>query len=172
MAILISSLESLTVTSDGVCLSETNPKTSLYAVKVTVGQERNVATMLADKVEVEKFPIASILAPAELKGYVIIETTTPHIVEDLIRGLRHVRERIQGIIAPDEVNHYLETRPVVEGLEVGVLVEVVAGPFKGMQAKVMRVDEAKEEVTIEILEASFTLPITVHADYVREVKGV
>lgn len=128
--------------------------------------------MLADKVKVEELPIAAILSPAELKGYIIVEASTPHIVEELIRGMRHTRERVQGVIDPSEVGHYLETRPVVEGLEVGALVEVVAGPFKGMRAKVMRVDEAKEEVIIEILEASFTLPITVHADYVREVKGV
>jgi transcriptional antiterminator NusG len=57
-------------------------------------------------------------------------------------------------------------------LEEGILVEVIAGPFKGMQARVVRVDVTKEEVTIEILEAAFTLPITVHADYVRELKGV
>lgn len=153
-------------------MSEQRPRTSLYAVKVTGGQERNVAMMLADKVKVEELPIAAILSPAELKGYIIVEASTPHIVEELIRGMRHTRERVQGVIDPSEVGHYLETRPVVEGLEVGALVEVVAGPFKGMRAKVMRVDEAKEEVIIEILEASFTLPITVHADYVREVKGV
>jgi transcription antitermination factor NusG len=40
-----------------------------------------------------------------------------------------------------------------------------------MQARVVRVDTSKEEVVIEILEAAFSLPITVHADYVREVKG-
>lgn len=169
--ILISHVISLTIVSVVVRLSEQKPATSLYAVKVTVGQERNVAQMLADKAQVEGHPITAILSPAELKGYIILETYTPHNVEDLIRGIRHVRERVQGIVDPSEVEHYLETRPVVEGLEVGTLVEVVAGPFRGMQAKVMRVDEAKEEVTIEILEASFTLPITVHADYVREVKG-
>ena len=147
-------------------------KTSLYAVKVTTGQERNVATMLADKAKVNKLPVFAILAPSELKGYIIIEASMPHTVEDLIRGMKHVRERVQGLVDPSEVNHYLETRPIVEGLEIGTLVEVIAGPFKGMQARVMRVDEGKEEVTIEILEASFTLPITVHADYVREVKGV
>jgi transcription antitermination factor NusG len=40
-----------------------------------------------------------------------------------------------------------------------------------MEAKIVRVDASKEEVTVEILEAAFTLPITVHADYVREIKG-
>ena len=147
-------------------------RTSLYAVKVTNGQERTVAQMLADKAKVEGLPIQAILAPAELKGYIIIEAERPHMVDELIRGMRHIRQRIQGVISPDEIDHYIVTKPVVEGLEEGTLVEVIAGPFKGMQARVVRVDVSKEEVTMEILEAAFTLPITVHADYVREVKGV
>jgi len=91
--------------------------------------------MLADKAKVEGSPIQAILAPAELRGYVIIEAQTPHIVDELIRGMRHTRERVQGTISPDEVDHYIETKPVVEGLEEGTLVEVIAGPFKGMQAR-------------------------------------
>jgi transcriptional antiterminator NusG len=153
-------------------LSEKAVRTSLYAVKVTNGQERTVSIMLADKAKVEGLPIAAILAPAELKGYIIIEAERPHMVDELIRGMRHTRERVQGTISPEEVDHYIETKPVVEGLEEGTLVEVIAGPFKGMQARVVRVDVGKEEVTIEILEAAFTLPITVHADYVRELKGM
>lgn len=155
-----------------VQLSKKAVKTSLYAVKVTNGQERTVSLMLADKAKVEGLPVAAILSPAELKGYIIIEAERPHIVDELIRGMRHTRERVQGTISPEEVDHYIETKPVVEGLEEGTLVEVIAGPFKGMQARVVRVDAGKEEVTIEILEAAFTLPITVHADYVRELKGV
>ena len=153
-------------------MSEHKSRTALYAVKVTMGQERNVTRMLADKAKVEDLPIAAILAPIELKGYIIIETAAPHAVDQLIRGMRHTRERVQGLVDPAEVEHYLETRPIVEGLEVGALVEVVAGPFRGMKAKIVRVDVSKEEVTVELLEATFTLPITVHADYVRELKGV
>ena len=136
-----------------------------------MGQERNVALMLTDKAKVEELPIVAILAPTTLKGYVIVETAAPHAVDQLIRGMMHTRERVQGLVDPSEVDHYLETKPAIEGLEVDTVVEVVAGPFKGMQAKVVRVDTSKEEVTVELLEAAFTLPITVHADYVREVKG-
>ena len=39
-----------------------------------------------------------------------------------------------------------------------------------MQAKITRIDKTKNEVTLELLEATFTLPITVHADYVKLVK--
>ncbi|MCX8169815.1 MAG: transcription elongation factor Spt5, partial [Candidatus Methanomethyliaceae archaeon] len=46
-------------------------------------------------------------------------------------------------------------------------VEIVSGPFKGMQAKVTRVDKAKGEVTLELLEATYTLPITIRAEQVK-----
>ncbi|TLM98954.1 hypothetical protein FDZ71_16405 [bacterium] len=45
--------------------------------------------------------------------------------------------------------------------------EIIAGPFKGMQAKVTRVDKAKSEVTLELLDAPYTLPITVHAEQTK-----
>jgi transcriptional antiterminator NusG len=47
---------------------------------------------------------------------------------------------------------------------------VIGGPFKGMRAKITRIDKAKAEVTLELLEATFTLPITVHADYVKLIE--
>lgn len=172
LEILISTCKTLTVTLEVAKLSEQKPRTALYAVKVTIGQERNVALLLADRAKVENLPIASILAPVELRGYIIVETPAPYAVDELIRGMRHTRGRVQGLVDPSEVDHYLVTKPVIEGLEVGALVEVIAGPFKGMQAKIIRIDEPKEEVTVEILEAAFTLPITLHADYVREVKGI
>jgi hypothetical protein len=36
-----------------------------------------------------------------------------------------------------------------------------------MQAKVTRVDKAKSEVTLELLDAPYTLPITVHAEQTK-----
>lgn len=58
---------------------------------------------------------------------------------------------------------------MVEELSIDDVVEVVGGPLKGMKAKVIKIDKAKNEVTIELLEATVTMPITVNADYVRVV---
>ena len=59
---------------------------------------------------------------------------------------------------------------MIEELDAEDIVEIVGGPFKGMRAKITRVDKTKEEVVLELLEATFTLPITVHADYVKVVE--
>ena len=39
-----------------------------------------------------------------------------------------------------------------------------------MRAKITRIDKTKAEVTLELLEATFTLPITVNSDYVKLVE--
>jgi len=144
--------------------------TSVFAVRTTAGQEKNVANMIALRVETNKLPIKTVLVPEMLKGYVFVEAEGPHFVEQAIAGIKHVRSRVPGLVSFSEVERYIVVKPVIEELNINDLVEVVGGPFKGMRAKITRIDKSKEEVTLELLEATFTLPITVHADYVRLVE--
>ena len=145
-------------------------QTKIFAVKTTTGQERNVARLLAAKIEMEKIPIKAILVPEALKGYVFIEADGPHLIEEALAGVRHVRSRIPGLVKFDEVERYIVRKPVIEDLVEDDVVEITGGPFKGMRAKITRIDKAKGEVTLELLEATFTLPITVHSDYVKLVE--
>jgi transcriptional antiterminator NusG len=144
--------------------------TSVFAVRTTAGQEKNVAKLLEAKAKMSEIPIRAVLVPELLKGYIFIEADGPHSVEKVIAGVKHVRSRVPGVVAFPEVERYIVAKPVIEELNEDDLVEVVGGPFKGMRAKITRVDKAKEDVTLELLEATFTLPITVHADYVKLVK--
>ena len=105
-----------------------------------------------------------------LKGYIFIEANGPHIVEEAITGIRHIRSRVPGIVFFSEIEKYIVVKPMIENLDIQDLVEVTGGPFKGMKAKITDIDRAKEEVTIELLEATFTLPITVNSDYVKLVQ--
>jgi len=144
--------------------------TAVFAVRTTAGQEKNVADLIAVRVETSKLPIKAILVPEMLKGYVFLEAEGPHFVDEAIAGIKHVRSRVPGVVSFSEIERYIVVRPVIEELDIEDVVEVVGGPFKGMRAKITRVDKTKEEVTLELLEATFTLPITVHADYVRLVE--
>lgn len=145
-------------------------QTKIFAVKTTTGQERNVARLLASKIEMNKLPIKSILVPDTLKGYVFIEADGPHLIEEAIAGVRHVRSRIPGLVSFAEIERYIIRKPVIEDLGEDDVVEVTGGPFKGMRAKITRIDKSKGEVTLELLEATFTLPITVHSDYVKLIE--
>jgi transcriptional antiterminator NusG len=149
---------------------EEQSQAKIFAVKTTTGQERNVARLIAAKVEMTHIPIKALLVPDTLKGYVFIEADGPHLVEEAIAGVRHVRSRIPGLISFNEIERYIVRKPVMEDLNEDDVVEITGGPFKGMRAKITRLDKAKAEVTLELLEATFTLPITVHSDYVKLVE--
>ena len=144
--------------------------TKIFVVKTTTGQEKNVARLVAAKVEMTHIPIKAILVPDTLKGYVFMETDGPHFVEEAIAGVRHVRSRIPGLVSFSEIERYIIRKPVIEDLSEDDVVEITGGPFKGMRAKITRIDKSKGEVTLELLEATFTLPITVHSDYVKLVE--
>jgi transcriptional antiterminator NusG len=149
---------------------ENKISTAIFAVRTTAGQEKNVANLIEAKVKMNELQIKAVLVPEMLKGYVFIEADGPHSVEKGIAGVKHVRSRVPGVVTFPEVERYIVVKPVIEELDEDDLVEVVGGPFKGMRAKITRVDKAKEDVTLELLEATFTLPITVHADYVKLVE--
>ena len=149
---------------------EEKPSTKIFAVRTTTGQERNVAKLVASKIDMKKIPIKAILVPETLRGYVFIEANGPHFVEEAITGIKHVRSRVPGIVSFSEIERYIVRKPIIEELSENDIVEVIGGPFKGMRAKITRVERAKEEVILELLEATFTLPITVHSDYVKLVE--
>lgn len=151
---------------------EEKPATKIFAVRTTTGQERNVAKLVAGKIKMKEIPVKAILVPETLRGYLFIEADGPHLVEEAIAGVRHVRSRVPGEVNFSEVEKYLVRKPIIEELSENDIVEVTGGPFKGMHAKITRVNKVKEEVTLELLEATFTLPITVHSDYVKLVEKV
>jgi len=152
-------------------LSEEKRKTLIFAVRTTSGQEKTVAEMVASRVGVKKLPVSSVLAPEVIKGYVFVEAVGPHFVDEAISGVRHARARTRGMITASAVERFIITKPVIEELDTDNLVEIVGGPFRGLKAKITHIDKVKEEVTIELLEEGFaTLPITVHADYVKLIE--
>ncbi len=142
----------------------------IYALKTTVNQEQAVANLIAvaikDKDKAEH-GVKAILVPDELKGYVLIEATTTDVIEPIIQNIPHARGLIRGEMRMEEVEHFLTPKPSVSGIVEGSIIEIVSGPFKGERARVKKVDEAHEELTIELFEAMVPIPVTVRGDSVR-----
>jgi transcriptional antiterminator NusG len=145
-------------------------ETMFFAVRTTAGQEKNAAELVGVKARAKKLPLISILAPETLRGYIFIEARSPHVIEDAISGIRHVKSRVPGLVQFLEIEKYLITKPIIEELDTGFIVEITGGPFKGMRARITRVNKVRKEATLELLEATFTLPITVNADYLKLIK--
>jgi transcriptional antiterminator NusG len=52
-------------------------------------------------------------------------------------------------------------------IEPGDTVEMSSGPFKGERAKVIKLDEAKDEITVELIEVAVPIPVTVKSKMVK-----
>ncbi len=144
-----------------------HPKSAIFAVKTTANQERSVANMIAMVTRKEQLDIRSVLVPEELKGYVLVEAPMLEIVEQAITNIPHAKAVVRGASSVAEVQHFLAPKPTVTGISEGDIVELTAGPFKGEKARVKRIDEAKEEITVELSEAMVPIPVTVRGDIVR-----
>jgi len=140
-------------------------------VKVTVGQERNVARILESRITPEEKGIYTILFLPSIKGYIFVEAESKEKVSLLTQGIRHVKARPVMMVSKEELMPHLVEKPVIETISAGDVVEIISGPLQGISGRVVRVDKPKNEVTIEPSDAAFPLPISVPADQVRVVKS-
>jgi transcriptional antiterminator NusG len=140
---------------------------AIFVVKTTANQERSVAGMLANTARKENLDVRAILAPDELKGYVLVEAPDSGIVELAIQTVPHARAVVKGQSSIAEILHFLTPKPTVTGITEGAIIEITSGPFKGEKARVKRVDEGHEEITVELFDAVVPIPITIRGDTVR-----
>ncbi|XGI83965.1 transcription elongation factor Spt5 [Halorutilales archaeon Cl-col2-1] len=136
----------------------------IYAVKTTANQERTVADMIAER-DIDE--IYAVLAPSDLKAYVLVEAENPDVVKRVAEDIPHARTMVEGTTSMEEVEHFLTPKPSVSGVEEGAVVEIISGPFKGEKARVKRIDSSSDEVTVELHEATVPIPVTVRGDHIR-----
>ena len=136
----------------------------IYAVKTTASQERTVADMIMNR---EADDIHAALAPDSLTSYVMVEADDDAVISRVLDEIPHARSIVPGESGISEVEHFLSPKPDVEGIAEGDIVELIAGPFKGEKAQVQRIDEGKDQATVELYEATVPIPVTVRGDQIR-----
>ncbi len=141
--------------------------TKYFVVKTTANQEKIVASLMAAGVKKRKINLYSILSPKEIKGYIIVEAESNEDIVNAIKGVPHIKGLVKGDVSFAEIEHFLKPKKAAEQIREGFKVEIISGPFKGELAVVKRVDESKNEITVELLEAVVPIPVTVKADNVR-----
>jgi transcriptional antiterminator NusG len=140
-----------------------------YAIRITGGQEQVVANILQNKINTKKIKILSILVLDNFKGYIIVEAPDSNVAFEALHGVRHVRGQIRGELPFKDIEGYLVKKPVVTELNIDDTVEVIAGPFKAMKAKITRVDYEKQEATVVLLDSPYQIPVTVDANYLKKL---
>ena len=157
----------------------------LYILKTSIGQEQNVAREIQARLsgtgslrEIQD-EIYGVLSPHFMRGYIFVESSALHHVEKLIgrvgvstTPMKNCRKVLDGESPLGDVLPYLEPKAATTGIEEGSIVEIHGGAFRGQAARVTRVTESKEEVTVELFEAAVPVALTVRADQVRVTQRV
>ena len=140
-----------------------------FAIRITGGQEQVVANILQNKITTKKINVLSILVLDNFKGYIIVEAPDSNVAFEALHGVRHVRGQIRGELPFKDIEGYLVKKPVVTELNIDDTVEVIAGPFKAMKAKITRVDYEKQEATVILPDSPYQIPVTVDANYLKKL---
>lgn len=158
-------------------------KQSLLVLKTQIDQEKEVTRSLFAKAAQGEKDIYAILSPIGLRGYVFVEGMNTDRLQEKTREIKKARSFVdrkdisvaKGTHIPaetsiEEISSYLVPVSAVIGIEEGDLVELVNGPFKGERARVQRIDQAKEEITVELVDAMVPIPVTVKGDSVKLIE--
>ncbi len=143
---------------------------SIYAIRTTSGREDIVIDIMSTKIRSDGLDVKSVFHPAEIKGYVFAEGSSG-AVHKAVQGLLHIRGIIDKPVPINDIKHFIETerkdriRP-----EESNIVEIIGGPFKREKGKITRVDSVKDEVTIELLDASIPIPVTIATEFIKILK--
>jgi transcription termination/antitermination protein NusG len=148
---------------------QSSTDSKFFAIRTTGGQERVVANLLQTRANAKKLLIRSIIVLDSFKGYIIVEAPDSNVAYEALAGIRHVRGQIRGDLPFKDIEGYLVKKPVVSELSTNDTVEVIAGPFKSMKAKITRVDYEKQEATVVLLDSPYQIPVTVDANYLKRL---
>ncbi len=166
----------------------------LYIVKTAIGSEKKVSQEMharmsgTGSLQSSIGEIFSVLHPTQMRGYVFVEASAKHHVEKLIgrvggkdrssRGVVNTTplKNAKGVLGAEvplqDVLPYLEPKSATSGIEIGCLVEIVSGAFKGEKARILAVADTKEEISMELYEADIPMTLNMRADHVRVIERI
>lgn len=155
-------------------MSEPQPKTALFAIRTTSGRELDVALIIERRV-LERISkgqdpgIAGIIVAPGVKGFVFVETSKPGELYKVLQNIKYASTGRPLKVPVQDILNMLRPKAVVEEVSVGEEVEIMRGPFRGMRARIVSIDKSKNTLTVNLLEAAFSIPITIPINYVRKV---
>ena len=162
------------MSSDQSPLVDKEIKTTIFAVRTTIGQEKSVLQNIFNRLRVlNPFPdLKALMIAEELRGYVFIEAIHQRDVMITIAGLRHIKGKIVGSIDLETISHVISPRKVTEILEEGDTVEIISGVFQNQRAQVIRMprEGAREEVNLRLLNSDSAISIKIHGDFLKLVQ--
>lgn len=146
------------------------PKAGIYALRTTANREDQVMDFVSSNAKKKKLEVYSVIRPHGMRGYIFIEAKDKTSAEQAAFHVPYARGILPSMIEYAEIEHMLEQVKRDVNIQKNDIVEIISGPFKREQAKITRIDKAKEDVVVELLEAAVPIPITVKMDAVKVIR--
>lgn len=151
--------------------SESSEKTSHFLIiRVTMGREMQVMERLESQL-VRVPGVYAIIKPYSLKGYIVVETDSYESVSQLIYNIKHIRGIIKKELTVEEALKTIEKKKQNIEINIGDVVKVLSGPFKGETATVKSVNKDKGEITVMFLESAVPINVNIKISDVSTIKS-
>jgi len=125
---------------------------------------------LTSNVTRKKIEVYSIIRPHGMRSYIFLEASTKAEAEAAAYNVPYARGVLPKEVGYEEIEHMLEQVKREVNIQKNDIAEIISGPFKREKCKVTRVDKAKEEVIVELLEAAVPIPITLKFDAIKVIR--
>ncbi len=143
----------------------------IFAIRTSANREDQVVDFFVSKLQKEtQHEVYSIIRPHGMRGYIFVETASKEVAEVALQNVPYARGILPKEIPYLEIEHMLEQVKVEVNILKNDIVEIISGPFKRENAKVIRINKQKEEIVVELLESAVPIPITVKIDAVKVIR--
>lgn len=150
-------------------MTEEQP-TQIYAVRCTANREEQILDFLSSNIKKKKLNVFCAFHPHGMRGYIFIETDSVGEAQRAVYQVPYARGILDKPVSYTEIEHMFDIVKTEVNIMKGDIAEIISGPFKREHVKITRVDKAKEEVIVELLEAAVPIPITVKMDAVKVIR--
>ncbi len=144
--------------------------THIYALRTTANREDQVMDFVSANAKKRNLDVFAVIRPHGMRGYIFVEAADRQSAEQAGFNVPYARGILPKEIDYKEIEHMLQQVKVEVDIRKNDIVEIISGPFKREQAKIARIDKAKEEVVVELLGAAVPIPITVSMDSVKVIR--
>lgn len=145
-------------------------ESNIYALRTTANREDQVLSFVGTNAKQKSLNVYAIVRPHGMRGYVFVEAASRSDAEQAAFGVPYARGILPSVVEYKEIEHMLELGNKEMNIEKNDIVEIISGAFKREKAKIARIDQGKQEVVVELLEAAVPIPITISMDSVKVIR--
>ena len=142
----------------------------IFTIRTSANREDQVVDFITSNVQKKGLEVFSLVKAHGLRSYIFIEANSRQTAEEAFHGVPYAKGLLPKEIEYKEIEQMLEQVKKQVNIQKNDIVEIISGPFIREKAKVARVNQQKEEVVVELLEAAVPIPITVKLDSVKVIR--